>query len=375
MKKILCLLAALGCILPGGSQLRVAVTNPSDFAREELAEVSLDALGELPDEFRVIAPDGKETAWQITSDRLLLFPVSLSAGASAEFSIEPGKAAPTEQETVWTMRADRLDDFAWENRHAGYRLYGPAFKREEGGIYGYDIWCKRVPEPVLEIFYDGNAATPQISYHEDHGLGFDGFAVGPTLGAGGFVLSTGDSLIYRECYRDFEVIDSGPLRLTVRLSIDPLDLNGKTINEVRTLSLDAGSYFNRVAVEYEGLDSPCPAAAGAVVHKGADVRLMPERKAVAVADPTDRPDSGNGQIFIGVIYPEAESVSLRPEKIWGVTGQAIARGTAKPDSPSIYYWGSGWSKREDCPDFDAWQLIVKRQAEALGSPLKIEVTR
>lgn len=375
MKKILCLLAALSCLLPGLGQLRITVTNPSGFAREGLAEVALDSLGALPPEFRITGPGGKETAWQLTRDGLLLFPVSLPAGASQAFTIEEGPTAPAEREVAWTFRIDRLDDFAWENSHAGYRLYGPAFRREEGGVYGYDIWCKRGAEPVLDTFYDGNSATPQISYHEDHGLGFDGFAVGPTLGAGGFVLTPGDSLLYRECYRTYEVVDSGPLRLTVRFTIDPFELDGREITEVRTLTLDAGSHFNRVATEYRGLSAPCPAAGGIVVHKGAELKLMPELKAIAVSDPTDRPAGESGRIFIGLVYPEASSVSLRPEKSWNTEGQALAEGTAQPGQPSRYYWGSGWSLREDCPDFGAWQLLVERQAEAAANPLRVTVER
>ncbi len=375
MKKILCLFAMLGCILAAGAQLRVKVTNPSAFGRQELAEVSLDSLGALPDKLSISDSSGKAIVWQLTRSGKLIFPVDLAAGASEEFTIAEGQAAEAAPEIVWTMRPDRLDDFAWENRHAGYRLYGPAFKREEGGVYGYDIWCKRVPEPVLKTFYDGNAATPQISYHEDHGRGFDGFAVGPTLGAGAFVLAPGDTLLYQECYRDFEVVDCGPLRLTVRFTIDPLERDGRELTEVRTLSLDAGSHFNRVVTEYRGLESPCPTAAGIVVHKGADLRLMPEQKAIAVADPTDRPGEERGRIFIGLIYPEADSVRMRVEKSWNTEGQAIASGIAQPGQPSEYYWGSGWSVRDDCPDLDAWQLIVERQVEAIGNPLKISVAR
>lgn len=375
MKKILCLFAALGCILPSASQLRVIVTNPSAFPREELAEISLDSLDTLPSEFRIVGSDGKETAWQITRGGLLLFPVSLPAGASEIFTIGEGTAATAKPKVSWTFRPDRLDDFAWENCHAGYRLYGPAFKREESGVYGYDIWCKRGAEPVLDTFYDGNSATPQISYHEDHGLGFDGFAVGPTLGAGGFVLTPGDTLLYRECYRDFEVVDSGPLRLTVRFTIDPFELKGREITEVRTLTLDAGSHFNRVATQYRGLDAPCPAAGGIVVHKGAELKLMPELKAIAVSDPTDRPRRESGHIFIGLVYPEAASVRIRPEKSWNTEGQAMAEGTSAPGHSCVYYWGSGWSWRKDCPDFNTWQLIVERQAESVRNPLKIRVNR
>ena len=375
MKKIYCFIAAMAAGFSAThGQLLITVTNPSAFPREELVEVPVDSLGTLPSDFRVSGPNGKEIAWQLTHDGLLLFPVNLAPGESEIYTVGEGHILTFESEIAWTFRPDRLDDFAWENGHAGYRLYGPAFKRNEGGVYGYDIWCKRQQQPVLDIFYNGNAATPQISYHEDHGLGFDGFAVGPTLGAGAFVLTSGDTLLYRECYRDFEILDNGPLRLTIRFTIDPFEFDGNTVTEVRTLSLDAGSHFNRTAIEYRGLETPCTTAAGIVVHPEADFQLLPEIKAVAVEDPTDRPGEGHGNIFIGLIYPEAMNVRFREEKISGVAGHALAEGIAIPGSPCVYYWGSGWSVRRDAPDFNAWQLLIKRQAESIRRPLEVTVS-
>lgn len=73
---------------------------------------------------------------------------------------------------------ERLDDVAWENDRVAYRAYGPALQATGERAYGYDIWTKSTPEPVVEDRYDGDL-NRGISYHEDHGNGMDVYAVAP----------------------------------------------------------------------------------------------------------------------------------------------------------------------------------------------------
>ena len=51
-----------------------------------------------------------------------------------------------------------------------------------------------------------------ISYHIDHGNGMDCYAVGPTLGGGTAALMPDSAIVYPYCYKDYEILDNGPLR-------------------------------------------------------------------------------------------------------------------------------------------------------------------
>ena len=64
--------------------------------------------------------------------------------------------------------------------------------------------------------------SESVSYHIDHGNGLDYYKVGPTLGAGTSALLANDSIVYPYCYKDYQILDNGPLRFTVKLVYNPL---------------------------------------------------------------------------------------------------------------------------------------------------------
>ena len=50
------------------------------------------------------------------------------------------------------------------------------------------------------------------SFHHDHGFGLDCYSVGPSLGCGAPALMKNGELIYPYCFKDYKVLDNGPLR-------------------------------------------------------------------------------------------------------------------------------------------------------------------
>ncbi|MCM1451992.1 MAG: DUF4861 domain-containing protein [Clostridium sp.] len=384
--------SALGlCSCAGDSASRIIATNDSPIDRiEEIVEV-VPAPAAFADEsgsYALVNEEGRPVTYQITSDGALIFPASVSANSSATYYIKKSvdldekyiKSSEAPSSTLaYTVRPDCQDDFAWENEHSGYRLYGPSFKRGGGKVHGYDIWCKRNPAPIVDRFYNLDHGPEKISYHKDHGEGFDGYTVGPTLGAGANALVLDSAICYPTAYDSYEVVDNGPLRLTVKFTIDSipfgLDENGqqKYIVESRMVSLDKLSHFNKVSSTYQAVESPTPIVAGIVVHADnpEGFSLLEGSGAISVVDLSDDLSADNGQIFVGLIMPGADSlqfVAFDQVKANAV-GQALAFGNYVPGEPFTYYWGSAWSKGS-VKDAEAWNEIITAQSERLRTPLK-----
>ena len=83
----------------------------------------------------------------------------------------------------------------------------------------------------------------ETTYHFDHGYGLDCYKVGPTLGGGApALLDENGKLILPYCYKDYEILDNGPLHITVSVSYNPTTINGQpNVVEHRIISLDKGS--------------------------------------------------------------------------------------------------------------------------------------
>ena len=56
------------------------------------------------------------------------------------------------------------------------------------------------------------------------------------------------------------------MRFTVKLTYNPLIVNGDSVVETRLISLDAGSQLNKTVVTYDNLKETTPVVAGIVLH-------------------------------------------------------------------------------------------------------------
>ena len=109
---------------------------------------------------------------------------------------------------------------------------------------------------------EADSLSRAISYHIDHGNGMDCYAVGPTLGGGTAALMPDSAIVYPYCYKDYEILDNGPLRFTVKLVFNPLVVkNDSNVVETRIIQLDKGSQLNKTTVSYEYLTQATPVAA------------------------------------------------------------------------------------------------------------------
>lgn len=381
------------CLLLAGCgevpSLTVTVTNPLPSARTgEMIELPLEdiarALGKeecLPvavysgDSARSVVPS------QVTYDGKLIFPVSVPASGEATYRLLMQEPDSTPVRCTGRVYPQRLDDLAWENELVAFRTYGPALQATGERGFGYDLFAKHTNDrPVLETMYR-QAIEEGLSYHEDHGLGMDCYAGGPTLGAGTAALVEGDTLIYPWCYESVGILDNGPLRFTASLLYKPFVAGtDSNVVEHRLITLDAGSRLNRTEVTYIGLFRPASLAVGIVLHEpDGEFSAEAAKGFISYNDPTTGPD--NGRLFVGAAFPTAPSEAkavLFPEsekkRRNNACGHVLALNRYEPRTTFRYYWGFAWS-RTDIQSMEQWNRYLEEFVQRLHSPLQVRITK
>ena len=417
MKKSICmmLLAIVGTNYSFAQQATVVVNNPTDAQRQELVELNMadvkaklaNATPQKGEAYIVKNKRGQQIGSQITHDGKLLIDASVRPHGSATYYICIGKPY---QQKVWATGAlykIRKDDLAWENDRCAYRIYGPALQRSGERSFGTDIWVKNTPDTVVynryKIDHDGNVLGDKIdkkakaakteaqrkvlqaqsrevdittSFHLDHGNGLDPYRVGATVGLGAPSLMIGKEQVLPYCYKDYKILDNGPLRFSVELTYNPSTVGDmQNVVEHRIISLDKGSNFNKMTVWYEGLTHPTDFATGFPIHEEDTETKTLAKDYVSYADPTDNIEVNNSQVYVGVLFPygiDNTYYQLFDQKHDGATGHALGlkRGLKNGERYS-YYFGAAWSKY-DVRSYGEWQLRIKEYLEALKTPLNIE---
>ncbi len=399
---ILSLILMLPMTSWAGKTVTITVTNDENEQRQELVEIDLKtivdklALGE-DDAFVVRNAFGQQVDYQVTYDGKLLIDVSVRPCGKAQFTVSKGVPEPMKTWVKGKMYPTRKDDIAWENDRGAYRVYGPALQRTGEKSFGTDVWTKNTPEIVVEdrytADYDGNILKNiyhkkgqgdkwrdedlHTSFHLDHGNGLDCYSVGSTLGCGTPALMDGNTLIYPYCYKDYEILDNGPLRFTVALTYHPAKVKkDENVVEHRIMSLDKGSNFNKITVWYEGLTKPCDFASGVVIHSEDKESVVLGSNFVHYADPTDNPAKHNFQVYVAALFPygDVKTKMLKydtPNK--GIEGHAL--GILKKlenNQKYTYYAGSAWSKA-DVRTQREWQVRIDSFLNAIAMPLEVTI--
>ncbi len=375
----------------GSKALSVTINNALDFPRQsEIVELPADsilnALGSPC--CKVVAADGTDIPSQITYDGKLIFCAGVGAGGSITYNIVPSDTTPVYTTTVsGDLRPERADDISWENENVGFRIYGPATQKRGERAFGYDIFFKHpTPTLILDTLYGAQTSSANwakvdslrkidkqlakdfensFTYHLDHGLGMDCYAVGATLGDGVAALMENDSLSFAWCYDKAEILDNGPLRFTVKIDFAPRATGSNTaVVEHRIISLDTYSHLNKAKVWFDGLTSQRTIAAGFPRRDDSPAVTNAAEGFVAYADPTQGPD--NGRAMLGVVFPSAADSAYETE------GHIIATSKIAPDKPFCYSWGFAWD-RADINSMDDWTKYLLQYAKALRSPLKVTV--
>lgn len=429
-RSLMMLLALAGSNYCHAQQATIVVNNPTSNPRTELISLSMNevkaklgkAAPKKGETYIVKNKSGQQIGSQITHDGYLLIDASVRPHGSATYYVTIGKPY---QQKVWTTGAlykIRKDDIAWENDRCAYRVYGPALQKTGECSFGTDVWVKNTPDTVVYERYvkdmNGNikgdkidakvralqkqekseknkakaaALAKQIkvlqaesnevdiltSFHLDHGNGLDPYRVGATLGLGAPSLMVGKNQVLPYCYKDYKILDNGPLRFTVELTYNPSTVGDmKNVVEHRIISLDKGSNFNKMTVWYDGLTHATDFATGFPIHEEDTESKTFAKDYVSYADPTDNIEVNNSQVFVGVLFPEGIDntyYQLFDKKHDGATGHALGlkRGLKNQEKYS-YYFGAAWSKY-DVKSYAEWQIRIKEYLDALKTPLGVEV--
>ena len=391
-----------GSVMPSDARhFTVNVTNTLGTFRQEVVEIDAKTVFEKlaisgGRQFQVYNAVGQQVPYQITHDGKVLIDAAVRPNGTATFTIKKGTPNTFVNTCYGRMYPERVDDIAWENDRAAYRCYGPALQRTGERSFGNDVWVKNTPSLVVEQRYfieDGSkakiAALKQTdpaaakalemvtTYHYDQGNGLDCYKVGPTLGCGTPALMLGDSIVMPYCYKEYEILDNGPLRFSVRLVYNTTSY--KTDNNVvenRILTLDKNSNFNKMTVWYDGLTVPADIASGISLHSEDVDNVVLGKDFIQYADPTDNPKGQNFQIFVGTLFPNGVAETKKVMYANPVNGNAgHALGIVKDykgGQKYTYYFGSAWSKY-DCRTQAEWQERVNSALANIKTPLTVEV--
>ena len=391
-----------GSVMPSDARpFTVNVTNTRSTFRQEVVELDANVVFEKlaisgGRQFQVYNAVGQQVPYQITHDGKVLIDAAVRPNGTATFTIKKGTPNTFVNTCYGRMYPERVDDIAWENDRAAYRCYGPALQRTGERSFGNDVWVKNTPSLVVEQRYfieDGSkakiAALKQTdpaaakalematTYHYDQGNGLDCYKVGPTLGCGTPALMIGDSIVMPYCYKEYEILDNGPLRFSVRLVYNTTSY--KTDNNVvenRILTLDKNSNFNKMTVWYDGLTVPADIASGISLHSEDVDNVVLGKDYIQYADPTDNPKGQNFQIFVGTLFPNGVAETKKVMYANPVNGNAgHALGIVKDykgGQKYTYYFGSAWSKY-DCRTQAEWQERVNSALANIKTPLTVEV--
>lgn len=376
----------------GAKEHTLTVENRADFAREgEMIEVEIDNA----DQLIVLDAGGVECPSQVTYQGNLIFQVDIAANATNKYKLVKGQRAALPTIATGRVYPEHYDDIAWENDKIGFRIFTKGAEADGSKLYGYDVFTKRAEFPVLDILYalqydreygsrinklknedpkNRTILSSSITYHIDHGLGMDYYAVGPTLGCGTAALCTDEGMHYPTYYTSYEVLDAGGLRFTFKVGFDPVLIDGDMVEESRIITLDAGSHFNHVEVEYKNLSKPTEVVAGLVMRDQGENSVVAERY-VAYAEPVH---IYGWQTYNAILFNEHFTSSRmnfddeQRKAHGGAYGYLLAEGECTPSQSISYYTGAGWN-RWGFETPESWFEYVEQQSAAKQLPLVLSL--
>jgi len=289
-----------------------------------------------------------------------LVQVDVKAKSKLLLLIQKGKPEAFAIKTYARYIPERKDDFAWENDKIAFRAYGKALEHTNEDAYGLDVWVKRTDRMVLNERYKRN------EYHIDHGDGMDYYHVGYSLGAGNMAPYVNDSIYYSANYRQWKVLDNGPLRSTFQLTYESWNAGGINVKVTKTISLDAGSQLNKIENVYSfDSEKPLPVVVGIIKRPEAgNITLNEQQGIMTYWEPAHGQDGTTG---IGSLLTTPVSNMMVTKK------QILAKTEVKNNVPIVYYTGAAWDKAGQITDAKQWQNYLNNFYQQISEPLIVSI--
>ncbi|MDF7825932.1 DUF4861 family protein [Pontiellaceae bacterium B12227] len=271
-------------------------------------------------------------------------------------------ATAPKAETFCRFVPERLDDFAWENDKIAFRAYGPALKAK-GEDSGFDCWLKRVDYPIINKWYD-QSLNKKMSYHKDHGEGYDPYKVGSSRGCGGLALWIDGKMVQSNVFTDSKVVKCDKNESIFILSYE-WKYDGDVYAEEKQISIKLGDRLFKSTSTFTKngkVAKDLPIAIGLVRHHKTDVVAKDLSKGwMSIWEPMDDSELGTG-------------VVIDPKRI--VDFQLLETGKKLEDHALIitktdakgqleYYAGYGWKKAGEVKTSKDWNTYLGQFAKGL----------
>ncbi len=212
-------------------------------------------------------------------------------------------------------------------------------------------------------------------YHHDHGEGLDFYGVGPTLGAGGIAPFINDKLYPSKNFISYKVLANGPLRTSFQLNYATWNAAGINVKETKTITLDAGSFLNKVEVNYSFTPAQLSVATGIAIIPGNGGKEWSDINKIGILA-YEQPAQENGTITLGMIVPQkckTAQVVTTGKDTYDHSGQYLLQTTIKKNNLLTYYQGASWNKEGSFKNFDEWKQYLKNKVVELQDHLNIHV--
>jgi hypothetical protein len=289
----------------------------------------------------------------------ILAQINIKGNSKLTLCVQKGRLETFPVKTFARYVPERKDDFAWENDRIAFRAYGKALEKTKEDAYGYDVWVKRTNKMVLNERYKLG------KYHVDNGNGMDYYHVGLSLGAGNMAPYVNDTIRYSGNYREWKVLDNGPLRSTFQLTYDTWNAGGLKIKAIKTISIDAGSQLSRIENLYTfDNDKPLAVVIGIVKRPESGVISLQEEEGISgYWEPTHGADGTTG---VGVILNTPTTTSITKSQI-------LTKTEIKNNEPLVYYTGAAWDKAGQLTTSKKWFDYLNTFSQELKKPLTISL--
>lgn len=308
---------------------------------------------------------GQEIPYQLIyeggkSAKKILLQVTVPAAASLYAAVVEGAPAPVKAKAYGRYVPERKDDYAWENDHMAYRMYGKALEQVPKEMaYGIDVWAKRTTDMVIDTWYKLD------NYHHDNGQGLDYYSVGLTLGAGDTAPYGKDTIYFPKNYRQSKTLDNGPLRTTFSLTYDTWQAGNTAVTVTKTISLDAGSQLNKMQEQYSFKGNSIPVVTGIVKRKEPGTVLLDEKTGVmGYWEPVHGED---GTLGVGCVFAR-ETPGMKTDQV-----HLLNPGTAGNGQPYEYYFGAAWNKGGRITSAKEWFHYLETFAQKIKQPLQVKI--
>ncbi|MDU0352604.1 DUF4861 family protein [Paraglaciecola aquimarina] len=257
---------------------------------------------------------------------------------------------------------ERRDDFAWENDKVAFRVYGPAAPLK-GHSSGVDAWLKKVDYPIVDKWYQ--AYVDGISYHEDHGEGYDPYHVGISRGVGSTAVWLDGRPYTAHSFKTYRILESGGNNVSFLLEYEwytPLGI----VKEMKTISLPLGTQLFQVDSIFtlDGKPAELPIAIGVATHdEKAKVYYNKEAGRISAWETIDNFGIGTGALLDPSLVEDIKHIpsSVKDEShIWMFT-------STDEQGKLSYKAGFAWEAAGEITNNKAWQtyldsMLVKLKA-------------